>query len=116
MAADKKKQAKAPATTTTKPKTAPAEDSEHQTYRVLADCRVGHLRREGEVFNWPTFPECPDYLEEVDGDDEQEGGHREDAAAGEKESAAAQGATLADLGLGPAQSAAEVTSGDMINQ
>ena len=115
MAAEKKKKT-AHAATASKPKTAPAGDSEYQTYRVLADCRVGHLRREGEVFNWPTFPECPDYLEEVDGDDEQEGEHREDAAAGEKESAAAQGATLADLGLGPAQSAAEVTSGDMINQ
>ena len=115
MAAEKKKKT-APAATASKPKTAPAGDSEYQTYRVLADCRVGHLRREGEVFNWPTFPECPDYLEEVDGDDEQESEHREKTADDEKENGAVQGATLDDLGLGQAQPVEDVTSSDMINQ
>ena len=104
MAADKKKQAKAAA--------APAEDSGLRTYRALADCRVGHLRREGEVFNYPAFAECPDHLEEVE--DGGEGPVDAEGAAAEEESGAAQGATLDDLGLGPAKSAEDVTSGDVI--
>ena len=110
MAADKKKKA-APAVAAPQPKTDPAEDSGWRTYRALSDCRVGHLRREGEIFNWPAFAECPDHLEEVDGDE-----HEQDDARHEGGGGAAQGATLEDLGFGPAKPAAEVTSGDMINQ
>ena len=111
MAAEKKKST-APAAPAKQPKAAQAEDLGLRTYRALADCRVGHLRREGEVFNWPAFAECPDHLEEVDGGERSV--DAEIAAAAEEESGAAQGATLADLGLGPAKSAADVTSGDMI--
>lgn len=113
MAAAKKKEAVSKKNavllaSTEAPDLAPAGDSGLRTYRALSDCRVGHLRREGEVFTWDPFAECPDYLEEVDGDDEQ------DDARHENDGDAAQGATLEDLGLGPAQPAEEVTSGDVI--
>ena len=110
MAAEKKKKA-APAAKAAKPSTAPAEDSGLRTYRALSDCRVGHLRREGEVFNWPAFEECPDHLEEVDGDE-----HKQDDDRQKNDGGAAQGATLADLGFGPAKPAEDVTSADMLAQ
>lgn len=78
-------------------------------YRALADCRVGQLRREGEVFSWPAFAECPEHLEEVDESALPENGPEDTHDAH-------QGATLADLGLGPAKSVAEVTSSDMITR
>lgn len=35
-------------------------------YRVLAPCRIGCFRDEGEVFSYPKIEPCPDYLEEID--------------------------------------------------
>lgn len=93
------------------PKATDAQSPDWRTYRALSDCRVGHLRREGEVFSCSAFAECPDYLEEVDGDT-----YEQDDDQPENTGSAAQGATLADLGLGPAQSVGDVTSADMINQ
>lgn len=88
-----------------------ASADDWRSYRALSDCRVGHLRREGEVFAWPAFDECPDHLEEVDCTEAAETDPDDNAAP-----AAHQGATLADLGLGEAKPAGDVTSGDMINR